>query len=65
MWKFKACPHCGGDVFITVGLDGWYEHYLQCGYECELRNISVSGVQAETKKVPVLMQKESGESAST
>ena len=36
MWKFKACPRCGGDVFIDSDEDGWYEQCLQCSYHTDL-----------------------------
>ena len=39
MWKLKACPRCGGDVFIDQDLSGWYEHCLQCGYRSDLQTI--------------------------
>jgi ribosomal protein S27AE len=55
MWKLKACPHCGGDVFITAEIDGWYEHCLNCGYECELKDIRASGV--ETEEEPALVRR--------
>jgi hypothetical protein len=33
MWRFKACPRCGGDLYLS---DDHYfralEHCLQCGY---------------------------------
>lgn len=32
MWRFKACPRCGGDNFIDRDRDGWYEQCLQCGH---------------------------------
>lgn len=35
-WKLKGCPHCGGDICISVDDDGWYEWCLQCGYEGDL-----------------------------
>ena len=31
-WKIKNCPRCGGDMYIDLELDGWYEQCLQCGY---------------------------------
>lgn len=30
MCKLKACPRCGGDIFIDRELDVWYEQCLQC-----------------------------------
>ncbi|MFC1985655.1 hypothetical protein ACFLWC_01515 [Chloroflexota bacterium] len=47
MWKFKSCPRCGGDIFITTDLDGWYEQCLQCSYRHELKRLD------EFKKQPI------------
>ncbi len=62
MWKLKACPRCGGDVFLDRGLDGWSVHCLQCGYERELADIRYfkSGQvekEPEKKREPVLARK--------
>ncbi len=55
MWKLKACPRCGGDVFIDKGLDSWYEECLQCGYQRELRNLREIGVESpQREREPVL-----------
>lgn len=35
-WKLKACTRCGGDLFISRDLDGWFEQCLQCSYRREL-----------------------------
>jgi len=32
MWKAKSCPKCGGDVFLDIDEDVWFDHCLQCGY---------------------------------
>ncbi len=32
MWKLKACPRCGGDIFPDWEKHVSYEHCLQCGY---------------------------------
>jgi ribosomal protein S27AE len=32
MWKAKSCPKCGGDIFLDVDGDIWFDHCLQCGY---------------------------------
>ena len=37
MWKSKKCPKCGGDMYIDVDEDVWFDHCLQCGY---MRNIA-------------------------
>ena len=31
-WKFKSCPHCGGDIYIEKNFEELSEHCLQCGY---------------------------------
>lgn len=36
-WRIKACPKCGGDMFIDRDFDSWYEHCLQCSYRIELK----------------------------
>jgi len=33
MWKTKSCPRCGGDIFIDIDENTWFDHCLQCGYE--------------------------------
>lgn len=50
MWKMKACPRCGGDVYIGRAIDTWYEQCLQCGYQRELNKISSISVSPERKK---------------
>ena len=57
MWKLKACPRCGGDVFIYRGLDNWYEQCLQCGYQRELSDIRELGVRPKREKEPVLARR--------
>jgi DNA-directed RNA polymerase subunit M/transcription elongation factor TFIIS len=32
MWKAKGCPKCGGDIYLDVDEDVWFDHCLQCGY---------------------------------
>jgi ribosomal protein S27AE len=57
MWKLKACPRCGGDVFIDRAIDTWYEQCLQCGYQVELRDIGEFQAHPERKKEPVLAKR--------
>jgi Zn ribbon nucleic-acid-binding protein len=34
VWRFKGCPHCGGDTFLVRDIDNiLVENCLQCGYE--------------------------------
>ncbi len=35
-WKLKACPRCGGDIFVDRDLGGWFEQCLQCAHWREL-----------------------------
>ncbi|HAS05089.1 MAG TPA: hypothetical protein DCR71_04995 [Dehalococcoidia bacterium] len=37
MWKAKKCPKCGGDMYIDVDENIWFDHCLQCGY---MKNIT-------------------------
>ena len=32
MWRMRSCPKCGGDLFMDVEGDIWFDHCLQCGY---------------------------------
>ena len=32
LWKAKGCPKCGGDVFLDIDGETWFDHCLQCGY---------------------------------
>ena len=57
MWKLKACPRCGGDVFIGSGLDTWYEQCLQCGYQRELSDIRQFEAHLKREKGAVLARK--------
>jgi ribosomal protein S27AE len=57
MWKLKACPRCGGDVFIDKAVGAWYEQCLQCGYQAELRDIGEFQAHPERKKEPVSVKR--------
>ena len=58
MWKLRACPRCGGDVFIDKALDNWYMACLQCGYQKELREIAAPKIETpEREKMPVLVRR--------
>jgi ribosomal protein S27AE len=39
MWKIRSCPKCGGDVFLDIDEETWFEHCLQCGYTGPKSNI--------------------------
>jgi hypothetical protein len=39
MWKYRACPRCGGDIFMDRDEGGWFESCLQCGYRLELESV--------------------------
>jgi len=32
MWRMRSCPKCGGDLYLDVEGDVWFDHCLQCGY---------------------------------
>lgn len=51
MWKTKACPKCGGDVFLDWELDtnSWYEQCLQCSYRSYLPTIEEHAKQHEKR----------------
>ncbi len=49
MWIIKGCTRCGGDLFLDLDLYGFYEHCLQCGYECDLESIDEFRMQKEEK----------------
>jgi len=57
IWKLKACPRCGGDVFLDKEFDTWYVQCLQCGYHRELGNISELELQSEYEKRFVSVKK--------
>ena len=38
MWKFRGCPRCGGDVFLDMDMEDFYEQCLQCSYRHELKS---------------------------
>ena len=46
VWKLKACPRCGGDVFVDREFDVWYAQCLQCSHRREVEVV-------EPKKRPV------------
>ena len=57
MWRFGSCPKCGGDIFVSPGLSGWYAECLQCGYRKKMREVLPSGrhddkVFAQAKRGP-------------
>lgn len=32
MWKTRSCPKCGGDLFIDIDENVFFDHCLQCSY---------------------------------
>lgn len=42
MWKAKVCPKCGGDMYIDIDEDIWFDHCLQCGYMRALTQVLCS-----------------------
>ncbi len=43
------CSQCGGDLYVTQGIDGWYEKCIHCSYQ---RNLQTTAELADA-----LMQK--------
>ena len=41
-WKLKACPRCGGDIFVDRDLESWFEQCLQCSHWRELADSAVA-----------------------
>ena len=39
MWKLSKCPRCGGNIFVDIDIDGWFEECLQCSYRHDLKSI--------------------------
>jgi hypothetical protein len=37
IWKYDMCSQCGGDLYITRDMDGWYEKCIHCSYRHSLR----------------------------
>ena len=38
-WGLKACPRCGGNMFLNKDWDGWHEDCLQCSHSEELKSL--------------------------
>lgn len=43
MWELRSCLRCGGDVFTTHDVDGWYQQCLQCSHRLDLPAPKASG----------------------
>lgn len=39
-WKLKSCPKCGGDIFVDLDEQGWFEKCLQCSLTRYLKEVS-------------------------
>ncbi len=44
MMMFKACPKCGGDLYLREDFFGRYQDCFQCGY---LQDIRVESEESE------------------
>jgi len=49
MWKLSKCPRCGGNIFIDIDIDGWFEECLQCSYRHDLESIADYEVRPSSK----------------
>ena len=59
MWRFKACPRCGGDNFVDRDHDGWYEQCLQCGHGMQLATlVQMTKAEASQEKERGLARRE-------
>lgn len=57
IWKLKACPRCGGDIFLDKIVNTWSVQCLQCSYQRELGNMSEVELQTEYEKESALTNK--------
>ena len=57
IWKLKACPRCGGDVFLDKVADAWDVQCLQCGYKRELGNTDELELPTEHVKKSIFIKK--------
>jgi hypothetical protein len=52
-WRFRSCPHCGGDTFLGKDVDNiWVENCLQCGYDADRKKADgkLKGVKPLSKR---------------
>jgi ribosomal protein S27AE len=58
MWKLKVCPRCGGNMFLDLELDGWYEQCLQCSYCRKSNDVEVASNSGQVKMAVVTNREE-------
>ena len=51
-WMLKACPKCGGSLFIEKDdvLSGWYGQCINCAFRVELKPISRADIRLTENK---------------
>ena len=47
IWRLKACPRCGGDIFIDSDMDTWYAQCLQCSHRLEMESFDERNYEPE------------------
>ena len=50
MWKLSKCPRCGGNIFLDIDIDGWFEECLQCSYRHDLESTADYEARPRSKK---------------
>ncbi len=48
LWRFKSCPRCKGDLFISMDMHVWFEQCLQCSHRRDLKNLDEFQLEKET-----------------
>ncbi len=49
----NKCPKCGGNVYLDVDEQDWYEQCLQCSYTRFLDKIADAKVTVNSKRTPL------------
>ncbi len=49
----KKCPKCGGNVYLDIDEQDWYEECLQCSYIRFLDKIVDAKDAIKTSRIPV------------
>ena len=59
MWKLSKCPRCGGNIFLDIDIDGWFEECLQCSYRHDLKSTADYEVRPSSKGEGIISGRES------